>query len=275
MDKELLCSYMESELIIEYVSTYDFAATLLWSVQRVTCKYCNHKMTDMKDKNDKYFLEFCENCGFWKAISIGNLGGFRDGWPASARRGIAKTYNVQSINVPINDLRRFLRKNPKHLANVNPFVFEELMLDCLKSAFPSCEVIKVGGRRDKGIDLIMVLTDNETYFVQVKRRSNIEKNEGVDVVRKLNGVLFRDNIAKGLVISTARNFTADAMEETWVKSKRGDQCYWQSIELYGYDDIVKWLNLPSKNPYEPWKGFAKGISISETIPLPEWVKHLT
>jgi hypothetical protein len=155
-----------------------------------------------------------------------------------------------------------LRNHPKHLAHVNSRVFEELIADCLTSAFPTSEVIKVGGSGDRGIDIMLLNTSGEKYLVQIKRRSNIEKNESVEVVRLLNGVLFRENAAKGLVITTAKNYTRAAVQETWVKSDEG---VWQSIDLYGYEDLVTWLNLQSPEPHEPWATITGQIQFSKPL----------
>ena len=64
-------------------------------------------------------------------------------------------------------------------------------------------------------------------------------------------------------MTTARDYTKDATKETWVKTSRGQEGVWQSIDLYGFEDIVKWLNLPSLVPYEPWASFTNGIQLSD------------
>jgi len=96
--------------------------------------------------------------------------------------------------------------------------------------------------------------------------SNIEKNESVDVVRQLNGVIFRENAAKGLVITTAKNYTPDAQQETQVQSDTGA---WQSIDLYGFEDIVKWLELPDVVPYQPWQPFIEKVELTKPIFYPK------
>jgi hypothetical protein len=219
-------------------------------------------MRSRADEEETHVLADCEACGFWRVVNLERSGGFKNGAEVAAWRGVVKLYELKALNVPLADLRRFLRGHPAHLAHVNPIVFEELIAECLKSAFPNSELIKVGGSRDRGIDLMLLNTHRENYLVQIKRRSNIDKNEGVEVVRQLNGVVFRENAAKGLVITTARNYTHDAIQETWVKSDYG---IWQSIDLYGYEDITKWLNLPSHTPYEPWKIITGQAKLSKAL----------
>lgn len=219
-------------------------------------------MESLTDNLEQYVLANCNVCGFWRIANTKILGGFHSAYELSARRGVAKIFRVDDIDIPLSDLKRFLKKNPKNLAHVNPDAFECLISDCLRAAFPQCDLIKVGGRHDRGIDAILVHDTGERYLVQIKRRSNIDKNESVDVVRVLNGVVFRENAAKGLVITTARNYTPNAQQETWVQSDAGA---WQSIDLYGFDDIVEWLDLPDAAPYQPWLSFAEGVKL--TIPI--------
>ncbi|MBR1231697.1 restriction endonuclease [Bradyrhizobium sp. AUGA SZCCT0182] len=254
-----VCSYAEVEKIEWYVDTYDFEVTSL-GFRWKDCPFCAASMRSRTDKKESHVLAECESCGFWRVAHIKNVGGFQSGEPVLASRGVAKLYEVDSLDVPLADLRRFLKRDPLHLAHVNPFVFEELVASCLRSVFPDSELIKVGGRRDRGIDLMLLQTSGENYLVQIKRRSNIQKNEGVDVVRQLNGVIFRENAAKGLVITTAKRYTPDAVQETRIKSNRGS---WQSIDLYGYEDIVRWLNLPNPSPYEPWKDVTGNLELSD------------
>jgi restriction system protein len=256
-----VCSYADIEEITWYVDTYDFAVTWLGLRWR-QCPFCAATMRSRTDKKESHVLADCESCGFWRVVHVKNIGGFKNGEPVVASRGVAKLYHVDSLEVPLADLRRFLKRNPSHLAHVNPFVFEELIADCLRSAFPNSELVKVGGRRDRGIDLMLLQTSGENYLVQIKRRSNIQRNEGVDVVRQLNGVIFRENAAKGLVITTAKHYTPHAVQETRVKSNRG---IWQSIDLYGYEDIVHWLSLPNPSPYEPWKDVTENVELSATF----------
>lgn len=260
-DHPVVCSYSESEALAWYGDSHDFELMHLGFHWR-DCPFCESKMRSSTDEPEHFVLANCEFCGFWRVVDTSGLGGFHNGRELSAHRGIAKRFQVDDLEVPISDLKRFLRGNPTHLAHVNPYAFEDLIRDCLRAAFPGCELIKVGGRHDRGIDLILIQTTGEQYFVQVKRRSNIKKNEGVDVVRQLNGVIFRENAAKGLVITTAKNYTADAKQETQIRSGNG---VWQSIDLYGFDNIVQWLNLPEVIPYRPWHSITGGAELTKPI----------
>jgi hypothetical protein len=45
-----------------------------------------------------------------------------------------------------------------------------------------CEVVHLGGRKDGGIDIKAVRGDGRTTLIQVKRRSDFGRREGVQVI---------------------------------------------------------------------------------------------
>ena len=128
------------------------------------------------------------------------------------------------------------------------------MGDCLRDKYDSCEVVHVGGTADRGIDLILVRLDEGPRLVQVKRRTDLTSAEGVQVVRELNGVLFRDNIGKGMVITTASRFTKPALDETSIWAPTG-QTY--DMELLPYSDVVELFDVKPRHPHQPWVRFLK------------------
>ena len=107
----------------------------------------------------------------------------------------------------------------------------------------------LGGTADRGIDLILIRSDEGPRLIQVERRSNLKSSEGVCVVRELNGVLFRENIAKGMIITTASHFTKAALDETTIWTQTG-QTY--DMQLLAYRDVVDLFNLVPSDPYQPW-----------------------
>lgn len=196
----------------------------------------------------------CENCGWWYLDIERN----NSKWQLFLEHifGIAKYYDVSSIEVPINELREYLAKNHEHIANINPKKFELLMQDCLRDLYAPCEVIHTGKSGDGGIDLMMVLEEKETYLVQVKRHKNVNKKEGVKVVRELNGVLLREGKAKGMVITTAHDFTKSAISESQIKTNLTEK---YTMKLFSFDNIVEMLRLPKISPYTPWDEHIKKI----------------
>lgn len=151
--------------------------------------------------------------------------------------------------MPLDDLRRYLAKHPNDVVHTNPTLFEQLMGDCLKLAYPGAQVMHVGCVGDKGTDLILVTDCGDHYLVQVKRRESLSLHEGVLVVRELNGVLFREGKVKGMVITTADRFTKGAFQEVEDVQRR-HAIY--EMALVAMPHVVEMLNLPRLDPYEPW-----------------------
>src|SRR5271169_136592 len=69
--------------------------------------------------------------------------------------------------------------------------------------------------------------------------------EGVQVIRQMNGVLFREGRARGIVITTASNFTKGAVREASTRKSTNEQ---YEMKLLSFPDIVSMLRLPSVEP---------------------------
>ena len=66
--------------------------------------------------------------------------------------------------------------------------FERLITNCLRNHYgDALDIIHVGGRKDRGIGLILINVANEKMLVQLKKRKNRFRAESVSVVRELNG----------------------------------------------------------------------------------------
>lgn len=235
------------------------------------CRYCNTRLnkTELGRKYKGFFtvtekyldLYYCINCGWWFLERLEEESHFTGNhFIVNVIEGAVKYYNVDSYDVPIVELRNYLKRHPNDVAYVDPYRFELLMQDCFKDYFGPSEVIHLGKSGDGGIDLKIVKNNKETVLVQVKRRFDITKNEGPKVVRELNGVLFRDNIAKGIVVTTAKSFTKAAMKETNVKTPTKKR---YCMKLLAFDDFVAMLNLPRIEPYEPWQKYLDELNLKK------------
>lgn len=246
-------SYAEAEDLDADLFFYDHDLSerdLGKTPKRYHCLYCD-SMTQRSEPSLGQYLFVCEHCGWWQVVSGGGGYGLKS---CKTHRGRLKEYPVNSLDVPLGELRAYLRKHPSDVAFVDPTVFERLMGDCLRDKYNSSEVVHVGGTADRGIDLILVRLDEGPRLVQVKRRSDLTSAEGVQVVRELNGVLFRDNIAKGMVITTASRFTKPALDETSIWTPTG-QTY--DMELLAYSDLVELFDVKPRHPHRPWLRFLK------------------
>ncbi len=217
-----------------------------------TCPYCMSTNVVYPRYVEDIGLCRCGYCGWWKLLNLNDVSHGFGKVDVRSKTAIVKRFPVSSLEVPLRALRGFLGKHPNHMAYVNPNVFEKLMADCLRDAYFPCEVVHVGRSDDGGIDLKLVITDDVCYLVQVKRRKNLDKKEGVEVVRSLNGVLFKEGIPKGMVITTARAFTTRALESTTIKTPTAVP---YDMKLLAFDEVKSMLKLTPVLPYEPWKRY--------------------
>ncbi|MBR9972444.1 restriction endonuclease [Magnetospirillum sulfuroxidans] len=225
------------------------------------CKYCCGKMhAAFRSKPKKsvigqqyptnYSVDECLSCGWWRVDE--STGSDSMGLFISRTVGELRRYDTSSISIPLDELRSHLRSNPKDLAWVNPTKFEKLMAACLRDAYSPCEVRHVGGSGDGGVDIILVTSSSEKYLVQVKRRADLSKKEGVSAVRELNGVLFREGECKGIVITTASGFTKSAKSETNIKTPTVGV---YKVDLFDIADVVRLLGLDARPNKKPWELF--------------------
>lgn len=235
------------------------------------CFYCKKDIQETNLRKDKsfdfpalfsksiFFNDFlthqlyeCSFCGWW-TIHIEQIA-YEIGGILVDRKfilGSLSEYDISDFDLPIKLAREYLKEHPKIISNYDPFKFELLIKDCFEDLYGNCEVIHMGGRKDRGIDLKIVKNNKITALVQIKRRQNININESVDVIRSLHGVMLREHVPNGIIVTTARNYTKDAYEEKKVKSFPNTY----SMQLLKFDDVLDLLNLKTKAPFSPWKDY--------------------
>lgn len=256
-----LCSYTASERTKWHIDVYDHVSYLL-GFEFHRCAYCGGCVIAAGSDDEVAVLGTCEDCGFWRIVEVQGAGGFKHGVEVPAVTSVVREFSVASLEAPIQDLRAFLRKRPESMMDMHPRVFELLIRDCLRSVYPGCEVIHVGATGDGGVDLKIVQTGEDPILVQVKRRTRANASEGVDVVRTLNGVLFREGVPTGMVVTSAERFTKAAMSEAHVKWPEANE---YRMDLHPRYDIISWLNLPAPDPYQPWRTAAPERRFDRTL----------
>jgi len=265
-----ILSYSEAE--INYEEFYYYNGSLChydWdnTPLGIKCPYCN-SLTKAKEYIYGIHLFECEKCGWWSVIraveevklkfsefkklylvddGIKNVSEFKK---SKIYKGLLKKYPVNSLEVPIDELRNFLKKHPNNMAFTHPTAFEKLMTDCIKYTHEYCEVKHVGGTADGGVDIMLISLSEGKRLVQVKRREDITSTEGVKVVRELNGVLFRENIPNGMIITTARKFSTSALKEIDTTTLNREK---YNMKLFTYSDIVELFDIVPDKPYKPWE----------------------
>lgn len=119
------------------------------------------------------------------------------------------------------------------------------------SQFYNCEVIHVGKTGDGGKDLIMINNDKPT-LIQVKRRTKSEAIESVSTVRDLLGTMFIENVRKGVVVSTAKQFSIPSKKvaNDLLQSNR-----LESFELIDLSRFSEMLGIMTQHQVPEWKRF--------------------
>lgn len=232
------------------VQIYDFIDVR--DVVGLRCPYCSESLVTVPATTDDSGLCQCRTCGWWKLLDLEGVSG---GWgfkTIQSYTSVATHFRASDLDVPIALLRRYLSEHPADVAHTDPVAFEHLVADCLRDGFAPCEVVHMGGPNDGGVDLCLILSDSSSYFVQVKRRMKIHRNEGVEVVRTLNGVLFQRGVPTGMVVTTAKGFSRAAHEATAVSSPTIAP---YDMKLIAFEELVSMLRLTPSCPYEPWRRF--------------------
>jgi len=156
------------------------------------------------------FIAICPNCGYWVARGTRDFGQ----GPTMARHALPRIirYNIDSSDVPISALLTYLARNSDKLLSIDPFKAEELVCDLLRDHL-NCEVLHVGGRKDRGIDGYVIAGDGLNTIVQVKWRRDNHGGEGVKVVRELIGTLVSRRVPRGLLVTSKLHLTHEALRE--------------------------------------------------------------
>ena len=153
--------------------------------------------------------------------------------------GVLKRFRVSDSNVPLAELSRHLARNIDDIRYVNPTVFERLIGEVYRIAYPGSEVRHVGGSGDGGVDLYIVIND-EPVAVQVKRRENLGATERFDVVSSLCGAMIFKGLSKGHLITTAARYGPSSIRA--VEDLRNRRTGIE-IKLKTLADIQKMLGL--------------------------------
>lgn len=232
---------------------------------RFRCLYCGGGMNTPWDDDEydpypqKRFFEnmsgegyqrehyHCHACGWWlidysyRASSDDDMA-----WSLNESiyiQGVLRYFDVSAADAALEDLAFWLKRREESISDIDPFRFEDLVKAALEQKFGAGEVRKIGGRKDRGIDLILFESSADPVIVQVKRRTHLNRSESVATVRALNGVLLRSRRAKGMVITTSRSFSPDAIrevEETRRNHLDGPFSRY-SIDMVGLRDFLKLL----------------------------------
>ena len=214
----------------------------------------------------RYYTGRCDYCGWWYVTHMAHDAGdiIDDQYVYRHAHAVMRRFDPFALDTPLRLAREFLARNPHKLARFDPFRFEDLLVACLQDVFSDGTIIKVGGRKDGGVDIKAVTIGGDTTLIQVKRRSDFSKSEGVQTVRELQGVMLQHGVPRGMVITTARGFSPQSRVEA-ARPSAFWECY--SMDLLTLTDIRDLLGPPSVREASPWG--AHGIRLD--VVDPGWI----
>ena len=203
-------------------------------------------------------LYFCKTCGIWIAEEYLVGEDFKYAVQLVGGLGFYRTPD----QLPAEDMIAFLTLQRTRMSEIPPKDFERLVAEFLRSEWEPCEVRHLGSAhypRDTGIDLLLITTE-EDYLVSVKHhpkhlQEGRRRLEGVKFIRELNGVLFRENKIKGILVTSAKGYTRQAKEE--ISTTKVNNPGYELI-LVDKLRLDNWLANQSVN-HRPWrKGMTPG-----------------
>ena len=161
-----------------------------------------------------------------------------------------------------------LAANPKHLNELDPRKFEELIAEILASN--GYDIQLTPPTRDGGYDIMAVQKDSlgiETTTLVECKRYGLDHKVGIALIRGLYGVKSFLGVSNALLVTTSE-FSEDARK--FVESK-------YDIQLVDYSQLLKWFQdyapPPDKTPYAEKRVF-HSCFISHSSKDKEFVEKL-
>lgn len=207
-----------------------------------TCPYCKTKMINIS-KYKKYGESFliCKNCLYWGGR------GTRDNGPVLNRGILGRIDFLNNLEeARIEQVITFLNSNIEKIYELSPRQAEKLLPEILHD-YLDCEVLALGGVKDKGIDALAIHGDNTKMIIQIKWRKNSNKAESVSVVREVGGTLLARKIPKGFIITTSKQFSSEAKSEAKLISKNTVlELGKLEIQLNDFNNIIDMFEIAAK-----------------------------
>lgn len=240
----------------------------------INCQYCSTLMIEDRDEarplmfsdplylfggvfglsgmNVKASAAVCPSCGWWKYTRFfdymtpsNGIESYYDGW-----FGLLKKIDVNDIQIPCEEIHKYLIAKFDERFNVHPKKFEELVATVFNGLGYSSRVTAYSN--DGGIDVFLDGPDDCLIGIQVKRYKNKIK---VDQIRELTGALVLAGTTKGIFVTTS-DFQSGAENAVNTAALRGI-----CIELINAHALFDALKLSQVKSYTsikselPWQGF--------------------
>ena len=141
-----------------------------------------------------------------------------------------------------------IRRDTSRLHFVDPKRFEKFVADVFRANYTNAEVVHVGKPNDGGVDVLFIDAQEEQWLIQVKRRGVKRQSEEVRAIRDILGAMLLKRALKGIVVSTAPQFSRPAQRAA-VEAKTGP--FRMTVQLVDKGIFNKMLDpiLPD----HPWR----------------------
>lgn len=176
------------------------------------CCFCKSKMINifskelkhkkMVYKNTKY-INICPICGWWIVVKDQYENGQYCGDPGMykyyAKAAVLKKLDLDDINLPVEDVSKYLTAKYEERFIINPRLFEETVASVFRNMGYFVRVTAY--QNDGGIDVILDGKDNKLIGVQVKRYKNSIR---ASQIREFAGALIQNGITNGIFVTTSK-----------------------------------------------------------------------
>lgn len=201
-----------------------------------TCPFCREGMKQILDDPSQLGVVLvCTNCFYWGGRGTrGQVEG-----PTNNRGILGRlSFTENPDEVPLEALIQHLALNSDKIIGLTPKQAEKVVPIILKD-YMMCEVLAIGGTKDGGIDALAIKSNKEKIIVQIKWRENTNGAESVSLVREVGGTLLARGIPSGLIISTRKRFSPNAITEADLISQREILSIGMlNLELKNFNDLI-------------------------------------
>lgn len=221
---------------IEDLSRCTFCETILQKVENDELK---------EDMHRDFCLWYCHNCRFWQTRLYSSFNACMpppENWIYKSK---LREFNPNLPDGCDEEIAVQIRRHPDLLNYFNPTQFEKFVADVFKANYTNAEVSHVGGPKDGGVDVLLIDSGQEQWFIQVKRRGPQKSSEEVRTIRELIGAMYSEGVRIGVIVSTVEKLSPDGEELVQKVKKRG-----MEVHFVNKDDFDRMLDpvLPDR----PW-----------------------
>ncbi len=189
----------------------------------------------------------CASCGFWQSDYFSKDND--DSWEEldEVTTSQLRKFDIASNTTPVEVLSKYINKNRNLIYSIHHSKMEELVQSVFSSFF-DCKAIHCGRSGDGGIDIILLEADTPTA-IQVKRRTRNDKVEPVSTIREFLGAMALENFEKGIVVTTAGNFTRGARDTARKIIDNGHAKLFELYNMGAFIDVFKSTRPREDKPF--------------------------